>query len=144
PGHWPAHDRLRAGSSGRSDADSGGEAGSRTDPSAPATESSGRSRSAAPTAELGRGLRLVLRHRRVEIVHEMAPEERPDPVEGVAPVLAALPAVALVVVPVDLVELALDRKRLDHLLAHQWHDPPVLATVEDEQRRLDPLRTVER
>src|SRR5262249_21735053 len=51
-----------------------------------------------------------------EIVEQVAPEERPDPVERVAAVLAALPAVALLVVPVDLVVLALDLERLDHLL----------------------------
>jgi hypothetical protein len=51
---------------------------------------------------------------------------------------------ALVVVPVDLVDLVLDLERLDHALGHQRHDPHVLAPVQDQQRRLDPLGTVDR
>ena len=70
-------------------------------------------------------------------------QEREDAGERVAPVLA-LPAVALVVVPVDLVDLALDLEGLDHPLGHERHDPLVLAPVEDQQRRLDPLGAVDR
>jgi hypothetical protein len=73
----------------------------------------------------------------------VAAEEREDPVEGVAAVLAALPAVALVVVPVDLVVLALDLERLDHALSHERHDPLVLAAMEDQHGRLDALGPVD-
>ena len=64
--------------------------------------------------------------------------------EAVAPVLGTLPAMLLLVVPVDLVMLALDLERLDHALGHERHDALVLATVEDEERRLDALRAVDR
>src|SRR6187549_1268225 len=78
------------------------------------------------------------------LVEDVGLEEGQDALVGVAPVLAPLPAVTLVVVPVDLVALALDLERLDHPLGHQRHDPLVLAAVEDEQRRLDPLGAIDR
>ena len=73
----------------------------------------------------------------------MGSQEADDPLVGVAPVLSALPAVALVVVPVDLVGLALDLERLDHALGHQRDDALVLAAVQDQQRGLDPLGAVD-
>ena len=78
------------------------------------------------------------------LLEDVRPQEPEDPLEGVAPVLAALPAMALVVVPVDLVGLALDLERLDHPLGHQRDDALVLATVQEQQRRLDPLGSVDR
>src|SRR5207253_10203201 len=56
-------------------------------------------------------------------LEDMRPQEVADAAERVAPVVTRLPAVALVVVPVDLVVLALDLEGFDHLLGHQRHDP---------------------
>src|SRR4029079_15437196 len=78
------------------------------------------------------------------LVEDVALQEREDPVERVAPVLPLVPAVALVVVPLDLVELVLDLERLHHPLGHQRDDALVLAAVEEQQGRLDPLRPVDR
>src|SRR5439155_192448 len=88
-------------------------------------------------------LRNALVGDRLEVVHQVAPQEQPDPVERVAPVLAFLPAVALVLVPVDLVVLPLDLEGLDHLLGHERDDALVLAAVEDQQRRLDRLGPID-
>ena len=74
----------------------------------------------------------------------MRSQEPERALERVAPVLTAFPAVGLVVVPVDLVGLVLDLERLDHPLGHERDDPLVLATVEDEQRGLDPLGAIDR
>src|SRR6187551_538584 len=78
------------------------------------------------------------------LVEDVGLEEGQDALVGVAPVLAAFPAVALVVVPVDLEALALDLERLDHPLGHQRDHALVLAPVEDQQGRLDPFRAVDR
>src|SRR6476619_6237560 len=59
--------------------------------------------------------RLVLRQMRLE--------EGEDARERVTAVLALLPAVALVVVPLDLVDLVLDLQGLDHALGHERRDP---------------------
>src|SRR5664280_3374303 len=67
-----------------------------------------------------------------------------DAAEGVAAVLAPLPAMGLVGVPVHLVVLALDLERLDHLLRHERDDAAILPPVEQEERRLDPLGAIER
>src|SRR4029077_1573593 len=93
-----------------------------------------------PTGEGSSGGRRTA----LRLVEDVTLQEREDPVERVAPVLAPLPAVALVVVPVDLVELVLDLERLDHPLRHQRNDALVLAAVEEQQRRLDPLRLIDR
>ena len=50
----------------------------------------------------------------------------------------------LVVIPVDLVMLALDLERLDDLLGHHRRDALVFAAVEDEEGRLNALRSIQR
>src|SRR6185312_11638864 len=53
-------------------------------------------------------------------------------------------AVRFALVEVALEELALDRQRLNHLLRHQRYNALVVAAVQDQQRRCDLLRRVER
>src|SRR5918995_3981607 len=80
----------------------------------------------------------------LRLLEDVRPQEPHDALVRVASVLAPLPAMALVVVPVDLVRLALDLERLDHPFGHEGDDALVLAAVEDQQRRLDPLGAIDR
>src|SRR5215204_3239270 len=70
---------------------------------------------------------------------DVGPQEAQDALERIPSILATLPAMGLVVVPLDLVGLALDLERLDHPLGHERHHPLVLASMEEQQRRLDAL-----